>query len=254
MNQQNTPKKNQKGVNRTLYIVTVTMLFAIAVIIAITSASNRSRKENLGNPETDMSESSFLTPEDTEKQKETQPKDTQPSPKDTTPPKVNSDVPEEPTPVVEKIPEFALPISGILSKEHSLETQVFSQTMQDYRTHSGIDISAGDKAPVYAAADGVIEKISYDPLMGYTIEIRHSGNCSTIYSNLSEEPAEGICEGAEICVGQAIATIGESAMVEIAEEPHLHFEIKVGGVSVNPLDYLDESALVSLESDTKYES
>ena len=126
--------------------------------------------------------------------------------------------------------------------------------MQDYRTHSGIDISTGDKAPVYAAADGVIEKISYDPLMGYTVEISHSGNCSTIYSNLSEEMAEGVTEGAEICVGQAIATIGDSAMVEVAEEPHLHFEIRVGGAPVNPLDYLGESALVSLESDTKYES
>ena len=43
-------------------------------------------------------------------------------------------------------------------------------------------------------------------------------------------------------------------MVEIAEEPHLHFEVSIAGKSVDPVEYLDESALVSLTREINYES
>ena len=53
--------------------------------------------------------------------------------------------------------------------------------------------------------------------------------------------------------GQLVATVGNSAMVEIAEEPHLHFEMTVGGLSVDPLEYYDDKALEALKLDSSYE-
>jgi len=47
--------------------------------------------------------------------------------------------------------------------------------------------------------------------------------------------------------------VGESAMVEVAQGPHLHLEMTVNGVQVNPLDYFDQAAIASLTVDKVYE-
>ena len=148
-----------------------------------------------------------------------------------------------------KIPSFILPVSGKLTNKHDPTLQVFSPTMQDYRVHIGVDLATKESAPVYAAADGKISKIWVDTLMGYCIAIKHSGDCVTVYKNLAENLPEGIAEGVSVRSGQLIATVGESAMVEIADEPHLHFEMTVGELAVDPLEYFDESALESAKKE-----
>ena len=148
-----------------------------------------------------------------------------------------------------KIPSFILPVSGKLTNKHDPTLQVFSPTMQDYRVHIGVDLATKENAPVYAAADGKISKIWVDTLMGYCIAIKHSGDCVTVYKNLAETLPEGIAEGVSVRSGQLIATVGESAMVEIADEPHLHFEMTVGDLAVDPLEYFDESALESAKKE-----
>ena len=155
--------------------------------------------------------------------------------------------------VSNKIPSFILPVAGVLSSKHDPDLQVFSPTMNDYRVHLGVDLVTKENAPVYAAADGKVSKIWVDPLMGYCIAISHSGNCVTIYKNLSEQLPDGIAEGASVRSGQLIATVGDSAMVEVAQEPHLHFEMTVSDLSVDPLKYFDETALESIKADTTHE-
>ncbi len=175
-----------------------------------------------------------------------------------TPPPVD-DVPDSPvgtTPVDPStvLPEFASPSVGILGMKHDLDMPVYSKTMDDWRVHRGIDIvaSLGDK--VVAAADGVVESISDDPLLGKVVVISHNGGAKTIYGNLAPELAEGITAGAEMTCGDVIGVIGDSATLEIAEEPHLHFEMTVNGAYVDPMDYIaEDSASASLGSDTGYE-
>ena len=132
--------------------------------------------------------------------------------------------------------------------------EVFSNTMKDYRVHLGVDINTEQNAAVNAAADGTVSQIWEDALMGYCIAVIHSGDACTVYKNLAETLPEGIEEGAAVKAGQTIGYVGESAMVEIAEEPHLHFEMTVNGIAVDPLTYFEEEAVATLAKDESFES
>ena len=56
-----------------------------------------------------------------------------------------------------------------------------------------------------------------------------------------------LAQGVEVKAGQPIGAIGDTALIEVAEEPHVHFEMTEGGVAVNPLDH------VAITGSTSYE-
>ncbi|MBE6636241.1 MAG: M23 family metallopeptidase [Ruminococcaceae bacterium] len=132
-----------------------------------------------------------------------------------------------------------MPLNGTVTKRHDLVNAVFSVTMNDYRVHYGVDLSGNMGDDVLACAYGTVTLIGKDPFMGYSITIDHGDGLVSRYYNLAEEPADGIREGATVYAGQAIGSIGESAIVEIAEEPHLHFELELNGKPIDPLTLLD---------------
>ena len=227
--------KNTK-VNKASVITAVLLLSAVAIIISVTVISNRTKDKK---PLPDVSDTQTDKVEDTE-------------------PTVDTDAPETEAPkedkptggsaqVGNKLPSFGLPAKGTLSEKHDPELQVYSTTLDHYRVHLGIDIATEEAAPVYAAADGTVSKIWKDELMGYCIALKHSGNSYTFYKNLSEDIPTGIKEGASVRSGQVIANVGDSALIEVAEEPHLHFEMTVADLAVDPLAYLNETALKSLD-------
>jgi len=172
-----------------------------------------------------------------------------PTPPDSTTPPVTdgeNNGGEDNTPEDEgdKTPEkltFTAPVVGSVAKRHSADTPVFSNTLGDYRIHTGIDISADEGSSVYAAADGKVSKVWSDHFLGKSVEITHSDGTVSVYSNLS---GEGICvkEGDEVKGGTKIGLVGDTSLSELADEPHIHFEMKVNGVSVNPLDYISEES------------
>ena len=125
--------------------------------------------------------------------------------------------------------------------------------MQDYRVHLGIDITTETGAPVYAAAEGTVAQIWEDALMGQCIAVKHNGDAYTIYKNLSTTLPEDIKEGTTVPTGKLIGYVGETAMIEMADEPHLHFEMTVGGLAQDPLDYFEEQAVATLAQDNNYE-
>ena len=125
--------------------------------------------------------------------------------------------------------------------------------MNDYRVHLGVDIITTDGAPVYAVADGTVIQIWEDVRMGQCVAVKHNGDAVSIYKNVSAELPKGIIEGATVRAGQQIASVGSTAMVEIADEPHLHFEMTVGGLAVDPLEYFSSKDVETLSKDTAYE-
>lgn len=234
-------KVKDKKVTRAAVLTVLALTAALIIIITAAIASNRT-KEPTKLPDD--------TSSNTEKPTETQPPEEEPTEEPTEKP---TEKPSGSVQTGSKIPTFILPVSGSLTNKHDPDLQVFSPTMQDYRVHLGIDLVTKENAPVYAAADGKIEKIWVDPLMGYCLAVSHSGNCVTIYKNLSDVLPAGITEGSSVRSGQLIATVGDSAMVEIASEPHLHFEMTVGDLAVDPLEYFSEDSLASIQNDSSHE-
>lgn len=135
---------------------------------------------------------------------------------------------------------FIAPVVGKVFKEHSTTIPVFSQTLEAWRIHTGIDISTAEGADVFAVAPGEVTKVYSDPMLGNTVEITHTNGAKTRYSNLSANNLPAV--GTQVDGGAKIGSVGDSAISEIADETHLHFEMFVNDTSVNPLDYISEDA------------
>ncbi len=138
--------------------------------------------------------------------------------------------------------KLTMPVDGTVIKEHDLQNAVYSATMNDYRVHCGVDIETELGSEVVAVADGIIKEVGQDPFMGTTVTIDHGDGLISVYKNLSPDLASGIKVGKEISEGAVIGTVGESAIVEIADEPHLHLELTLNGESIDPTELLDVSS------------
>ena len=133
---------------------------------------------------------------------------------------------------------FVWPLRGQVVAGWSLEVLAYDETMGDWRTHSGIDISAPVGTEVMAVAGGTVASVEQDDLMGTTVTIVHAGGLESIYANLAEVPA--VEAGDEVAVGEVIGATGTTAAAESARAPHLHLELRKDGESVDPLGYLPE--------------
>ena len=127
------------------------------------------------------------------------------------------------------------PCGQAVLKEYS-QKAVYSKTMGDWRAHTGIDYRAEKGTEVKSTWDGVVSKTYKDSLWGYTVEITHDGNITSVYKNLDEKIY--VKKGDSVKSGQAIGKVGDSAAVEKRDEPHLHFEIWAEGAPINPESYV----------------
>ena len=146
----------------------------------------------------------------------------------------NTEIVEEPEPV--KPLEFMYPVEGEVVKGFAIDNLVFSETLQEWVVHKGIDIKAERATVVKAAEEGTVAAIKNDPRYGLTVIIEHRDGYKTVYSNLLT--TEFVSEGETVTKGQSLGTVGNSAAFEIADEPHLHFEMLLNEQAVDPILYL----------------
>ncbi len=252
MNNQN-KEKNEKEMqaNKILYITVAVMLVVMATVVLLSSMLSRAKPSVDTDAQVTDGVSDAVTDE--------KPADTRPNtPQVSLPVIADPDTEEEadaPIPETPAIPTFASPVaSGVISKEYSDKVLVYSTTMEDYRTHMGLDINATLGEKVLAAADGKVADVWYDAMTGQCLKIEHEGGLVSIYRNLSDTLAEGVKIGASVKCGDTVGYIGESSMVEIAQEPHLHFEAQLSGKYVDPADYLSSEAKAELLEDINYEN
>ena len=136
----------------------------------------------------------------------------------------------------EKI-ELEAPIKGEILREFAKDSLVFSNTLQEWVTHNGIDIKADKTSVVKSAANGTVSAIKNDPRYGLTVIINHDNGYQTIYSNLLT--AEFVVKGEKVEKGQSIGTVGNSASFEIDDEYHLHFELLRDNKYLDPTQYMN---------------
>lgn len=243
-------KKN--SINTVIYLLLAAMLVSVVAVSVFTVASRRNTKvpvDTHGNvtnsaadtskdskaPDSEASQTSSPSSETSDsaaQQKDTS--ETQPTP-DTKP---TSNTAVEDVEVSKGMRYFVIPVAGTVSKDFEIDIPVYSLTMNDYRAHTGVDICAPVGCEVISASSGTVCKVWNDPLMGKCVTLDHGDGIYTTYMNMAEELAPEISVGTRVSMGQTIGAVGETSLIEIAEEPHLHLEMKVNGDFVDPLEYM----------------
>ena len=219
---------DKPGAAKIIYGIIIAILCITAIIVGIVAANNRK-------PAIDVPDDA---PGDTDNEVN-EPDGTKP----------DDNKPEE-KPNVEKM-TFIAPVVGRVVKEHSLTVPVYSETLEEWRVHAGIDVSCDEGADVYCVYDGVVADVYSDPLYGFTVVIDHGDDVRSVYSNLDANSDATPKKGDSVKLGDKIGNVGDGALFELAEEPHLHFEVELKDVAVNPIDYIsDEAKKVSLGIET----
>ena len=99
------------------------------------------------------------------------------------------------------------------------------------KMHRGVDFAAPSGTPIFAAGDGIIEKVGWNGSYGKYIRIRHTGTYKTAYAHLSGFH-KNIRVGKRVLQGKTIGYVGTTGR---STGPHLHFEVIKNNVKVNPM-------------------
>lgn len=98
--------------------------------------------------------------------------------------------------------------------------------------HNGIDIATRMETPVVAPAAGIVSYVGYDNGLGKLLRINHGYGLQTVYGHLSKF---NIQPGHRVKRGDVIAYVGNTGL---STGPHLHYEVVVNNIPVNPLKYI----------------
>jgi len=170
---------------------------------------------------------------------------------ETTPPAEETEVPQPvaaPVPVPEYVPDdtpvvaqaprtVVSPLDGQVVSAFSVDALVYNETLEDWRIHDGVDISAPEGSEVLAACAGTVLNVEHDALMGTSITLRHADGYHTTYASLQEDLQVEI--GDQVSAGQVLGSVGCTAAAEAAQGSHLHFSVTKDGDVVNPETFLN---------------
>ena len=137
--------------------------------------------------------------------------------------------------VTKKVEEklvFSPPLDGKIQKMYSLDKVIYSKTLEQWKTHDGIDISADEGTEVKSIEKGVVDSIQNDSFYGTTIQIEHKSGYRSIYCNLDENVYVSV--GDSVIKGQKIGKVGNTSIGEYLDDPHLHFMLYLNDESINP--------------------
>ncbi|MBU2587845.1 MAG: M23 family metallopeptidase [Alphaproteobacteria bacterium] len=98
-----------------------------------------------------------------------------------------------------------------------------------YQPHAGVDLAAPMGAPVAATADGMVGSAGWMGGYGLTVEVDHGSAIQTRYAHLS---AMAVSPGQSVKQGQIIGFVGSTGR---STGPHLHYEVRVAEVAIDPL-------------------
>jgi murein DD-endopeptidase MepM/ murein hydrolase activator NlpD len=105
------------------------------------------------------------------------------------------------------------------------------------RLHAGIDLAAGVGAPIFAVTDATVMSAGSEGGYGRAIRLLHDDGTVSVYGHLSQIL---VSDGARVEAGEQI---GEEGNTGHSTGPHLHFEIRIGGTPVDPMDWLRERGI-----------
>ena len=122
------------------------------------------------------------------------------------------------------------PVRGTLSSVFGVRTSPFTETPV---FHHGLDIVARTGTPVLASASGVVAKSGYEAQYGNVVVIDHGAGYRSVYAHMS---SAGVEEGEFVNRGEELGKVGSTGR---STGPHLHYEVRVNGLPVNPARFLN---------------
>ncbi len=126
-----------------------------------------------------------------------------------------------------------MPVDGVrLSSEYGMRTH---PVLGGRRAHKGVDLAGPTGTPVYATADGTVSMAQWFSSYGNYIQLEHGAGLETRYGHLSGYTVKA---GQKVRKGDLIGYIGSTGR---STGPHLHYEVRVAGVAVNPVPYMVET-------------
>ncbi len=138
---------------------------------------------------------------------------------------------------IEELAESMIkPVEGILGADFTKDNLIYSETLDEWTGHKGIDILAEEGSQVVAALSGKVQEVYNDQLWGTVIILDHGNGIMTKYANLSTENM--VQEGVQVNKGEVIGKVGRTASIEMMMEPHIHFEVIKDGMSVDPKQHI----------------
>jgi murein DD-endopeptidase MepM/ murein hydrolase activator NlpD len=161
-----------------------------------------------------------------------QPRSQVPAPVTPAPAPASAQPPAPSAPVLGSIDNLGWPTVGTVISKYDWQ---LSKTHQDWMFHTGIDIRTAANAVVVAAATGKVESVTQTAQWDWRIVLSHAGGARTEYANLA---GASVKAGDVVTKGQPIGRAGDRGAFEIADGPHLHFEVYVDGERVDPQNHL----------------
>ena len=140
--------------------------------------------------------------------------------------------------------ELEWPVPGYTRITSKYAMRVHPITGQ-YKLHTGVDIGAPEGANFVAANDGIVVKAERNPAYGNMVIIDHGGGISTLYAHGSEILVQ---VGQTVKRGEAVLKVGSTGY---STGPHAHFEVRINGITTDPLPYITNGLIPGEETTTE---
>ncbi len=129
---------------------------------------------------------------------------------------------------------YLLPLNNKVIKNYSDGDMVYSKTMDDWRTHDGIDVGGNIGDNIIAVQDGKVLEVTVDEMWGDTVVIQHGNGLKATYRGVKST----VKKDAEIEQGQVIGTL-VAIPIEEKDGAHVHLETEVDGKTADPVKALN---------------
>lgn len=229
----NSPKKNNKGFYAALGVCLVAVgVAAWTTYDSVVKYANPQDTSSYSASPTGRTQSGVAAEQDKESSQPQSAAPSQAAVSSKAPEQTASSKPEQPAKQTAAKPAaYVYPVSETITKNFSGENPIFSDTMQDWRVHSGTDFEAKIGDPVKAIDAGKVTDLYADNNLGNIAVIEHSGGITAYYCGLGDTFL--VKKGAAVTAGQKIGSVGV-VPIESVEKPHLHLEIKENGKLIDP--------------------
>ena len=131
---------------------------------------------------------------------------------------------------------YVLPMqNGTIVKDYSSKELQYNDTLKQWQIHKAVDMVSETSTEVLALTNGKVTNIYTNYLEGTVVEITHADGLKSVYKSLDKDVKVSV--GDSVAAGQVIGSVSESMTEELNTGAHLHLEVLLNGVKVDPNNY-----------------